>query len=178
MPKRLTVDEYFRLPESNRPMELAYGFVREPPSPFYSHQSVVGKIFTILTRHVQRYQLGVVCMSPLDVVLDQNKERAIVVQPDVFFVSADRLDILRDRVWGPPDLAVEVLSPGTARRDKTVKLDWYRRYGVKECWIVDARKTTVEVIDLKANSRKIFTRGQRIRSAVLPRLATPVHRLW
>jgi Uma2 family endonuclease len=178
MTKRLTVSEYFRLPETNRPMELVYGYVREPPAPFYSHQSVVGTIFRILTRHVERHHLGLVGLSPLDVVLDKNKGQDLVVQPDVFFVSTTRLDIVRDRVWGPPDLTVEVLSPGTARRDKTVKLDWYRRYGVRECWIVDGKKTAVEVIDFLANSRKTFRELQRIRSAVLPRLATPVHRLW
>src|SRR5437762_2290844 len=132
MRKRITVNEYFAMPETNRPMELVYGFVHEPPAPFCSHQLLVGTIFRILTWHVERFDLGVICISPLDVVLDTDKERGVVVQPDIFFVSAARLDIVRDRVWGPPDLTVEVLSPGTARRDKTTKLAWYRQYGVKE----------------------------------------------
>ena len=119
MEKKITVDEYFRYPERNRPMELVYGYVREPPSPFYSHQEVAGKIFRVLSRHVERYRLGVVCISPLDVVLD--KESDLVVQPDLLFVANARLGIVRDRVWGPPDLTVEVLSPGTVRHDRRSK---------------------------------------------------------
>ena len=176
MAKRMTVSSYFRLPESNKPMELVYGFVHEPASPFCSHQSVVGKLFRVLTRHVERYRLGVVHVSPLDVVLD--KKSALVVQPDVLFVAKERLDIVRDRVWGSPDLTIEVLSPGTTRRDRSSKLEWYRRYGVTECWLVNMKRASVEVIDLKTNERRSFQARQRIRSTVLPRLATRVDRVF
>ena len=176
MVKRVTVDEYFRMPESNRPMELVYGYVREPPAPFYSHQSVVGTMFEVLRRHTRRYDLGIVGISPLDVVLDKDSD--LVVQPDVLFVAKARLDIVRDRVWGPPDLAVEVLSRGTARRDRSLKVGWYHRYGVTECWIVDMKRASVEVIELQTDQRNVFEERQRIRSAVLPRLATRVDRFF
>src|SRR5688500_7394274 len=131
MEKRVTTRDYFNLPESNRPAELVYGVVREPPAPFYGHQRVVGLVFRILSEHVERYGLGEVCVSPIDIVLDE--PAALIVQPDVIFIARNRISIIRKQVWGAPDLVVEVASPGTEYRDRTVKLAWYRAYGVREC---------------------------------------------
>jgi Uma2 family endonuclease len=140
----MTVDEYFREPESLRPMELIYGTVHEPPAPRYGHQSVVTRITSELARYVRKHSLGAVCVSPIDVVLDS--EAALVLQPDVIFVSIERTHIISDRVWGAPDLVVEVLSRRTAARDRTQKLAWYRQYGVRECWLVDPAHKQVEVV--------------------------------
>jgi Uma2 family endonuclease len=108
------------------------------------------------------------CVSPIDVVLDRDK--ALVVQPDIIFIAADRLHIIKDRIWGAPDLVVEVLSPTTAKRDRTTKLGWYRRYGVKECWLIDPKEQRVEVVDLVAPAvrRKTFSASMRVRSRVFP----------
>ena len=118
--RRLTLPEYLSGDETNRPFELAYGVVREPVSPTWQHQLVVGRVYQRLERHVSRYGLGRVAQSPIDVVLD--RDRALVVQPDVVFVATERLSICKARIWGPPDLVVEVLSMGTARHDRTVKI--------------------------------------------------------
>jgi len=130
----LSVVEYFDLEETNRPMELVYGVVvREPAMPSWSHQLLSGRLIALLSSHVEELSLGQVS-PPVDVVLDA--EAALVVQPDIVFISHERLGIVHDRVWGPPDLVVEILSPSTARRDRSVKLAWYRQYGVRECWLV------------------------------------------
>jgi Uma2 family endonuclease len=95
------------------------------------------------------------------------------VQPDIIFVAATRAHIIRNQVWGAPDLVVEVASIGTARRDRTVKLAWYRRYGVRECWLVDPRLKRVEVINPTAGPAirsRIFTGTKRLRSSVLRKL--------
>jgi Uma2 family endonuclease len=66
---------------------------------------------------------------------------------------------------------VEILSMGNARRDRTVKVEWYRRYGVRECWLVDAVAGSVEVIDLATAALACEFRGRDIvRSAVLSRM--------
>lgn len=169
MNKRITTDAYFKMPETMRPMELVYGVVREPPAPRYGHQSIVTLLSRLLGSHVAERKLGDVCVSPVDVVLD--REAALVVQPDVIFVSSDRLHIIGDRVWGAPNLVVEVSSPRTARRDRTTKLGWYRQYGVKECWLVDPRERSVEVVDLRNDTRESFSGGTAIRSSVLPEFA-------
>lgn len=168
--RRLSVPEYISGAETNRPCELDRGVVREPAAPSWNHQVVAGRIFVRLESHIRRHALGQIVQSPVDVVLD--RERALVVQPDVVFVSNERLDICTDRIWGAPDLVVEVLSFGTARHDSTAKLSWYREYGVRECWLVDPASCRVGVNGLSATacSSQVFGGTERIRSGVLPQL--------
>src|SRR5688572_26481828 len=89
---RLTVEEYLGGRESLRPRELAFGVLREPPAPFYSHQAIVTRLTAKLYEHVDAHQSGMVCVSPIDVVLD--RERALVVQPDIIFIAHDRRHIV------------------------------------------------------------------------------------
>lgn len=171
MAKSLTVEQYFRGPETLRPMELVYGVVREPPAPRFGHQSVVTTMTYLLEQHVRSQGLGKVCVSPIDVVLDS--ERALVVQPDVIFVVGERLGIIHGRVWGAPDLVVEVLSRRTAKRDRTEKLGWYRQYGVKECWFVDPTRKTIEIVYCQSSDggeAGTYSGDDLIRSQVLPAL--------
>ena len=128
-----------------------------------------GGTTVLLASHVRAYDLGRVVVSPIDVVLDA--ERALVVQPDIVFVSNERLSIIRNQIWGAPDLVVEVLSAGTQRRDRTKKVGWYREYGVRECWLVDESAQRVEIYELQSPRRvRRFGSQRRIRSTVLPQL--------
>jgi Uma2 family endonuclease len=148
------------------PTELVYGVVREPPAPQYGHQRVVTHLGALLDDHVRSRGLGEVCVSPVDVVLDA--VRALVLQPDIVFLASPVEHLVDGRIWGGPDLVVEVLSPGTAQRDRTTKLRWYREHGVRECWIVDPIRAAVEVVRLAAPvARRTFTGRSRVRSAVL-----------
>ncbi len=179
MEKRITVAEYFRMPETNRPQELDYGIVREPPAPAFGHQAVVLRMAQMMSEFVGRTKLGVVVISPMDVVLD--REGALVVQPDILFVSAARAHIIDKQIWGAPDLVVEVLSPTTATRDRTRKLEWYRQYGVPECWLVDERAAEIVVIHLQPGVTprvRAYRRGQRLYSPVLRGFRPYVARLF
>ena len=176
--RRLTLREYLSGEETNRPMELDFGVVREPPAPSFSHQIVLGRAFVRIHEHVSGNQLGCVVQSPVDVVLD--RERALVVQPDLVFIAADRLHICTDRVWGPPDLAVEVLSMGTARHDSAVKLSWSQRYGVRECWLIDPVAREVHVVSFSESTRSThaYTEHETVESSVLPQLRLRVADLF
>ena len=165
MERRFSTDDYFSLPETNRPSELIYGFVREPPAPMYGHQRVVGQLFYLLKMHVEENKLGEVCVAPIDVVLDA--AAALVVQPDVIFVTKARASIIRHHIVGAPDMVIEVLSPGTEHRDRTLKLAWYRRYGVRECWIANPHARTIDVVDCASGLTESFSGDQPIRSRVL-----------
>jgi len=96
----MTTDEYlYDTEETNRIRELAQGVVREPPAPFFSHQRLVLRLARIVADHVEPRQLGHVAIAPVDVILD--REQAIVVQPDVLFVSKARLSIIRNPIERP-----------------------------------------------------------------------------
>jgi Uma2 family endonuclease len=170
---RVSVYEYFQYPETTRRMELVWGVVREPPAPRWGHQAVVTHLTALLDRHVRATGVGRICVSPIDVVLDE--EKALVVQPDIVFVSNERMPIVRSRVFGAPDLTIEVLSFGTAFRDRREKLAWYRDYGVREGWLVDPVRHTVEVVPFEAAAEaRTFETREVIQSFVLPGLTLPV----
>jgi len=175
----MTADEYlYDTGETNRIRELAMGVVREPPAPFFSHQSLVLQLARIWAGHVEPRKLGRVAVAPVDVVLD--RARALIVQPDVLFVCAERLSIIRNQVWGAPDLVAEVLSPGTESHDRGDKLAWYRQYGVRECWLVDPSLEAVTVVDFTGTRpvERVARRGDAIRSSVLPELELSVSAMF
>jgi Uma2 family endonuclease len=70
-------------------------------------------------------------------------EQTIFV-PDVMVVC-DPNKIKWNGVFGTPDLVVEVLSPSTFRYDLGFKKETYGRFGVKEYWIVDVRRKSIEI---------------------------------
>jgi Uma2 family endonuclease len=163
----MRTDDYLSAGEDLRRRELVWGVVREPPSPFTPHQRVMTRIAALLDAHVSGRDLGTVLVAPMDVVLD--REQGLVLQPDVMFISHARAAIIQDFVRGAPDLVVEVSSPGSARYDRREKVNWYRAYGVRECWIIDARLQRVSLIDLPSNTAGIEVQGsEAVRSAVLP----------
>ena len=114
-------------------------FVREPPSPSYSHQGIVLELGRQMATALKGKPWRV-CIAPLDVRLPKSTEKDdkvdTVVQPDVFIVC-DRRKIDKRGVRGAPDWLAEVLSPGTARHDRFRKLPVYERAGVREVWLID-----------------------------------------
>lgn len=174
----MMVTDYLTGPESLRRRELVWGIVREPAAPFYSHQRLVTDLTVLLQGHVRRYGLGEVVVSPIDIVLDE--ARGLVLQPDIVFLSKERLGLVRSQIWGAPDLVVEVLSLGSSAYDRKDKLAWYRRYGVREYWIVDpiALEIIVHVFGRRRVRTTTFGPRRPVRSAVLRNLRLPVARLF
>lgn len=173
MEARLSVADYLDGPETLRRRELEWGVLRDAPSPLYAHQAIVTRLAVLIDAHVRPHGLGHAVVAPIDVVLDA--ERALIVQPDVVFIASARRSIVSQQIWGPPDLVVEVLSPGTAGRDRGRKLAWYARYGVRECWLVVPGRKQIEVHEFGTGSR-VRRYGPRrvLRSGVLPELRLPV----
>jgi Uma2 family endonuclease len=141
--RRWTYAEFARLPsEGSTRYEVIEGEVCMTPSPTARHQRIVAKLISLLNVFAESRDLGQVFAGPLDVLFAEGE----YLEPDVVFVRTEHVDLVSDRgVEGPPDLVVEVVSPSTAARDRGVKLERYRLYGVPEYWVVDPDERTLEV---------------------------------
>lgn len=155
--QRWTYAEFARLPrEGARRHEIIDAELVVTPAPALRHQRVVTRLVSILHAFVESHDLGEVFAGPVDVLFAEGD----YLEPDVVFVRAGRSEVLTDRgVEGAPDLVVEVTSPSTAARDRGVKLERYRRYGVAEYWVVDADRDTIDVWYLVRDAHKPVTFG-------------------
>ena len=164
----MTTTEYLQTPETVLPRELAFGVLRVAESPTVLHQRVVRDLTVALCAFVKEWHIGEVLPAPMDVVLDY--ANALVVQPDLLFVSNGRREIIRDRVYGAPDMVVEVLSPHPRIGKLDERVAWFARYGVRECWIADAVRKEMAVLtfaDGRIARRELATGATRIATAVL-----------
>lgn len=122
-------------------------YVRDPPSPSPLHQEVVAGLCGQLNDSLQG-KSGRAYLAPLDVRLPKGScaddQIDTVVQPDVF-IACDRRKVDNRGMCGAPDWVAEVLSPSTARYDRTTKLRAYERAGVREVWLIDPIGHTVTI---------------------------------
>ncbi len=152
----LTYEDYCALPDDGKRYEIIEGELCVTPSPSRKHQEFAGNLLVVLKPFVAARRLGVVYIAPFDVILEETS----IVVPDLLFVAQDRVGIVTDRgVRGAPDLIVEILSPGTARRDRVEKAKLYARHGVGHYWLADPEARILEVYEL--------TEGQYRRTANL-----------
>ena len=177
-PGTLTYEDYCALPDDGLRYELIDGFLFSEPSPRRAHQQVAANLLMILRAHAREHNLGEVFIAPFDVILN----RRTVVVPDLVFVARDRADVVTERaVEGTPDLIVEILSPGTARRDRVAKLNAYARRGVPHYWLADPAARTLEAFELSEGSYRLATAvgGDEVfRPGLFPALVVPLSELW
>jgi Uma2 family endonuclease len=156
-----TEDDYFSLPETNTIVELSEGRLIISPSPTSQHQRVLGNLFVIIKVYAQSKKLGEAVMSPMDVRLYDG----VVRQPDIAFMGNKHLDRIIEKMWGVPDLVMEILSKGTAKEDKEEKFKEYQRAGVPEYWIVDPFKQNIIIYTLKNGIYELFGKWETGESA-------------
>lgn len=179
---KFTYEDYKSLPESETERyELLEGELVMVPSPGFEHQYASGNLFSLLHSFVRQHRLGIVLDAPFDVVLgDPGDER--VVQPDILFISKARRKIIHDEeIRGAPDLIVEILSPSTAERDRTLKKKLYAKYGVREYWIVDPQARTIEVLTLGERGYEragLYKQGEMMESPLLGGLRIPLSEVF
>ncbi len=170
---RFTYEDYLLLPEDRR-YEIIDGDLFMTPAPTPYHQQVAFYLARALSNHVEAERFGRVVIAPCDVVLSPTD----IVQPDILFIASTRLSIIGEKyVSQAPDLVVEVLSPATADRDQDFKKKLYARFGVREFWLADPDKKTVEVLVNTGEGfrrQSLFGIGQSLFSPLLPGLEIPI----
>jgi Uma2 family endonuclease len=165
--------DYLVLPEQPR-CELLYGRLPVTPAPTVRHQFVVFAMARLLDDFASQHG-GYMVVSPVDVVLAEHS----IVQPDVIYVGPERAGIVRQRVEGAPDLVIEILSPGTARRDLGEKLRLYGESGVVEYWIVDPDLETFEFLENTPDGFHVrLPEGAVYRSAAITGLELDIEAFW
>lgn len=174
-----TYEDWLQLPNDGMRYEVLYGVLYMSPSPSVAHQDAVSELIMLMRQYAKSNNLGLVLTSPIGVRLP---EQSVPVQPDIIFVSKDRLDVVaEDYIEGAPDLIVEVLSPSNWHYDRGVKQEAYRQAGVREYWIVDYRAKTIEVLTLKAGIYTLLSKagaGEKARSEVLAGFEVAAERLF
>ena len=141
--------DYEGMPQGPPYYQVIEGDLVMSPSPNTNHQAVASEIHILLGQFVRKRGLGRVFFAPLDVFLTEIN----VYQPYIIFVSNQRRSIVTDHgLEGAPDLAVEILSPGTADYDKGPKRKIYARTGVQELWLVDVEAKLIHVYHLPKNA--------------------------
>ena len=137
-----TVEDVRAIPDDFNRYETIAGELFVTPAPTVRHQLVSARLQLALGNYVEQYDLGWLLSAPTDIVLGP----LTLVEPDLLFVIRSRRDVLAEHeITAAPDLAVEILSPGTAKTDRGKKRVLYQEQGVREYWIVDAHQNRVEV---------------------------------
>jgi len=160
--------------------ELIDGELFVTPSPFIRHQQLVWRLTVSLGVHLEAHpDQGEAFTAPCDVVMTPHN----VVEPDLLVVLGDQQDILTDKnVQGAPGLVIEILSPGTRKRDQTLKRQLFDREGVREYWMVDPDRNRVTVhrraLDGSFPLARMFNASETLFTSLLPGWSLPLGHLF
>jgi Uma2 family endonuclease len=139
-PGEWTEADYYPFSERGRLVELSDGNLEIIDLPTDFHQLILVRLSSALHVFVTARKLGHVRFAPLPVRLWSGKIR----EPDLMFMSAVHASRI-GAYWGVPDLAVEILSPGSVYKDREIKRKEYAAAGVVEYWIIDPESRTVDI---------------------------------
>ena len=140
-PSRWTAAEVRALPDDGLRYELVAGELVVTPAPSWIHQRVAAALYDRIHVYLAADSVGLILFSPADIGLGEDE----ILQPDLFVVP--RLGHPAIRAWTDVHallLAIEILSPRTARFDRLLKRRRYQQAGVPEYWIADPDARLVE----------------------------------
>jgi Uma2 family endonuclease len=166
---KLTYDDFLLFPDDGKRHELIDGEHYVTPSPNTRHQRISGRLYLLIGNWLEEHRSGQVFYAPFDVVFSNFD----VVEPDLLYMSNERAaEILTDKhVSGVPELVIEIASPGTRKRDETLKRRLYERTGVSEYWVVDPVVDTIRVF---RRSGEGFDRPRELSAETGDILTTPL----
>ncbi len=172
-----TYQDYAKLPEG-APYQLIGGNLVMTAAPSTYHQIISASLMLTLSNFVHEQQLGVVLYAPIDVYFEETE----TYQPDIIFISRERLNMIEEeRIKGAPDLVVEILSPTTAYYDLKKKFKVYEKHGVEEYWVVDPGDRSIAVYENREGKLALVqevTRKGKVQSKVLSGFELEVETIW
>jgi Uma2 family endonuclease len=175
----LTYEQYMSEGEINKRYDIIDGVRIYMTNPSIGHQKTQGNVYSGIRAWRQVSQVGEVIMAPCDVLIRRSPLRTR--QPDVLIVSHERLggrDLDDPSPLEPaPELVVEILSPSETRPALKGKLADYQKVGVLECWVVNRKLQTVEVVSLTPEGQMTvatYGLGETVLSQVFPSLTMAI----
>ncbi|MFN0096371.1 MAG: Uma2 family endonuclease [Dehalococcoidia bacterium] len=146
--RKLTYEEFLAL-DGDPHQEWVDGEVIPMPSVTEAHTWITVFLVRLLGEIVEERGLGRIFLDPFNVRL-RNRGRA----PDLAVVLAANLHRVRGNyLEGPPDIAIEVISPGSGATDRGAKFYEYEEGGIPEYWLIDPQRESAEFYVLDANGR-------------------------
>jgi len=162
-----TYEDYRELPNDGKTYQVIGGKLFMTPSPSTRHQDICGNLGFIIRNFVKEHDLGKVYNAPIDVVFSSVN----VVQPDIVFISKNRLRIIKEKgIFGAPDWIMEIISPSTDKIDVKLKRDLYECFAVKEYWIIYPDDERIEVYLLKEGKYRLkgtFSKNETLKSEII-----------
>jgi Uma2 family endonuclease len=178
---KLTYDDFLLFPDDGQRHELIDGEHYVTPCPNTKHQQVSGNLHFLMRLYLEQCPIGKLFYAPFDIVFSKFD----VVEPDLLYMSNERAaTILTSKhVEGTPELIVEIGSPGTRKRDETIKRRLYERSGADEYWIVDPALDAIRIYRRITNRFEPATElslesGDVLTTPLLPGLALPLARIF
>jgi Uma2 family endonuclease len=167
---RLTYADWLRFPDDGRFYEILEGELYGALPPSIEHQRISRNLGFLVHTFLRQHAKGELLRAPLGVRLTDED----ILEPDLVVVLSEHAHRIGTQVIeGAPDLIVEILSPGTARRDLGPKREKYLAARVPEYWIVDPASACVEVLALHDSEyvrHGLFRREDTLRSKLLPEI--------
>jgi Uma2 family endonuclease len=154
---RMSYEEFLAWADEDVHAEWVDGEVIVQMPPKEPHQRVVAFLMSLMTLFIQLYKLGRVLPAPFEMrAIPDGSAR----EPDLIFIAREHLDRLsQERLSGPADLVVEVISDDSVARDRADKFYEYQEAGVREYWILDSRpgreRTDFYVLDERGRYRPV-----------------------
>jgi Uma2 family endonuclease len=151
----MTAEELIRLPRGQHRYELVKGELLTMSPSGEPHGAVSAMIGYLLMRFVKENNLGTVFGAETGFQLE--REPDTVLAPDAAFISRSRCgELSQGYRSGPPDLAVEVISPGDRKTKVEKKTDHWLEFGAKAVWLINPKLRTVEIV-MAGGERTLLT---------------------
>jgi Uma2 family endonuclease len=171
--------DWEKLPDDGNRYEIINGVLYMSTAPSSFHQWIIKRFFVAFGLPAEERGLAYVYMAPIGVFMPGCEP----VQPDFVLVLAEHAAIIHDRrIWGVPDLIVEVLSPSNADYDEGLKRDTYAKAGVPEYAVIDPSKRQLRLYHLESTddygSPQVFKASNTVSFACLPTIPVLVGQLF
>jgi Uma2 family endonuclease len=150
----------------NRPIELSDGRLIILPMPSLTHQRILRQFVYLAQNWLTPTKRGEILFAAHPIRLWSGKYR----EPDAMIWLNEHKDRMGERESGPPDLALEIISPSNEPHDLETKFQEYAQAGIPEYWVIQSAARTVSVYALEDRAYKLlsqFTSGQRASSRIL-----------